>query len=105
MLVAPNMHAASDTRLVLDSMTGTEALSQLVERSHSLAELLEAVSRTIAREAGADTCFIFLRERGNDRLCLRYNLGDAVLSEQVKSAAEGLAAQALSQLIPASAEQ
>ncbi len=86
----------------MTSMQGTKGLLRIAERSHSLDQLLETVSSTIAREGSLKACSIFLTESGTDRLRLRSNAGDAILSEQTRAAAHDLATQALTKVLPAS---
>src|SRR6266542_208864 len=79
-----------------------QRLSQIVQ-SHVPLQVLDAASRMIASEVGADSCSIFVTEPAA-RLHLRSGFGHLALSDALTTAARAVAGQALDHMRPARAE-
>jgi len=80
-----------------------ERLSLVVE-THVHGQVLDAASKTIAEEVGADSCSIFLLEPARAGLHLRAGFGHLALSDALKRAAQAVASESLDHARAARAE-
>ena len=91
-----------------ESIESTAKLTELVARSGSLDDLLDAAVAMIAQELRADACSLFLLDAATSRLVLRASAGAASFerghADAAQAAAEGLAGLALSQMLPEARE-
>jgi phosphotransferase system enzyme I (PtsP) len=77
-----------------------ERLSQIVERSGSFQEVLEAAAEAIASEVRAAVCAIYLEDRGRDCLGLRARFGDAPSPSAIMGALKELDGKPLPIALP-----
>jgi len=66
-------------------------------------QVLDAASRTIGEEVGAESCSIFLLDAARSRLQLRAGFGHLALTDALKRAAQSVASEALELVRPARA--
>jgi phosphotransferase system, enzyme I, PtsP len=80
-----------------------ERLSRVLE-THVHGQVLDAASRTIAAEVGADSCSIFLLEPATPSLHLRAGFGHLALNDALKRAVQAVGSETLRSMRAAHAE-